>query len=185
MRSQCDQLRPQCTRCKRLQIPCKGAGKQRYIFKTQVLKDGPTAQSPSPSRTPTAQVSRRVPDCEATQTAQSLVKRLQLADPRYDLWVYGVLLEEVPRRLGCNGALDASTDCFLASLLVLHTGNPTELMHRKYFGALSALRETLDDPLHATSSSTLCAIYLLTITQVRSCQCLEDFSDKAYSYIWA
>ena len=95
------------------------------------------------------------------------MQNLQVRDPRYNLWVYGIFLGEIPRRLGSNSALDAAVNSFSLSLPVLHTKVVSGDMRAKYVEALAALRITLSDPALATSSSTLCAIFLLVVTQVR------------------
>ena len=105
-------------------------------------------------------------DSTGTRIAHQFVQGLQVSDPRYDLWVYGAFLVEVPRRIGANAALDAAAESFSTALPVLRTKVVCEDMRAKYIDALAALRTTLNSPTLASSSCTLCAIFLLVITQV-------------------
>lgn len=110
----------------------------------------------------------QVQGSKVDKIANKLVQDLRVADPRYSLWVYGLFLVEVPKQLGSNDALDAAVDSFSTALPVLHTKVVSEDMQAKYIEALAALRTTLSHSDLATSSGTLCAIFFLTITQVRS-----------------
>lgn len=167
--SQCDQLKPVCSRCSRLQISCTGSGKQRYKFKEvrvgATLKEMETKRSRS---TPSSAWSlSKTPSNEATVILNSFVHRLEVKDLRYDIcWTYGNLLKEVPKRLGTNAALDASVCALTTVLSDLSTGQKSVHALTRYGWALRALRSCLNDPLIARSSSTLCAIYLIWICQV-------------------
>jgi hypothetical protein len=135
----------------------------------------------SPAR---AAVVPRGPASKADIIACRFVQRLQVADPRYDLWLYGPFLVDIPRQLGSNDALDAAMDTFSTTLAVLHTRAITDDMRAKYVEALAALRNSLDNPSLATSSSTLYAIFLLVVTQVRVPTLASAHVDQFYSFIW-
>jgi len=83
-------------------------------------------------------------------------------------WTYGDFLEDVPRRLGLNEALDASA----AVLVSAHAdfcsnGLITPQTLGKYSQGLQKLRICLDHPVQASSTETLCAVMILIICQVR------------------
>ncbi|CAI7630275.1 unnamed protein product [Penicillium palitans] len=81
-------------------------------------------------------------------------------------WSFGLFLEDVPRRLGSNEALDRAVD----AVTTAHAGFcarqrvSTEAL-TKYSYALKTLRVYLDDPLQASASSTLCAVMILLACQ--------------------
>lgn len=84
-------------------------------------------------------------------------------DLRFNLaWSYGPFLDEVPRRLGQNEALDAAVDALLqAHGCMCCRSQVTVSALSAYSRALSALRQCLGQPKTASSSNTLCAVMLL------------------------
>ena len=84
-------------------------------------------------------------------------------------WNFGPFLEEVPKRLGSNMALDAASETLVAAYSRFCTGNigPDNTVLLKYQRTLSALRHCLTDPVKAHSSESLCAIMILLMIQVR------------------
>lgn len=80
--------------------------------------------------------------------------------------MYGGFLEDIPRRIGANQALDAAVDVLTEATLVLRTRAPSVQMQQKYVEALSSLRTTLNSPLDLAAPDILRAIQLLIITQV-------------------
>ena len=105
-------------------------------------------------------------------TAALIDKLKPSADLRYHLsWTYGGYLEDIPRRLGNSEALDAAVD----ALVYAHShfagsqkSVAPESLH-KYCHAIATLRISLDDPFEARTAETLCAVTLLLLCQVRSC----------------
>lgn len=89
-------------------------------------------------------------------------------DLKYNVWwSFGTFLEDVPRRLGTNEALDRAIDVLTTShadVCNKRMGSVEALT--KYSAALRTLRVYLDDPHHAQDSSTLCAVMVLLITQM-------------------
>lgn len=96
----------------------------------------------------------------------STIKRS--TDLRYNLWwSFGQWLEDVPRRLGTNEALDRAVD----TLTCAHSNfscnrSPSVETLSRHSAALRTLRVYLDDQIHAQSSSTLCAVMVLMVCQV-------------------
>jgi len=93
------------------------------------------------------------------------------SDLRYNLtWAYGGFIQDVPRRLGKNAALDAAATSLALSHVRYSTGRrdaaPEEL--KAYINALKVLRNCLDDPVVARDANTLCAVMLLLFCQVRT-----------------
>lgn len=167
--NQCDQLKPACSRCARLQIPCAGSGKQRYKFK-QVRAGPPSGAASKRSSQSSASSVRslsRTPSNETTLTLNEFIHKLEVKDIRFDLvWAYGALLREIPKRLGTNSALDAAVSAMTTTAADLASGYKSPEALVRYGHALTALRTCLDNPVTAQSSSTLCAIYLIWICQV-------------------
>lgn len=89
-------------------------------------------------------------------------------DPRYNVWwSFGPFLEDVPRRLGANEALDRAIDVLTeshADVCNKRVGSVAALT--KYSSALRTLRVYLEDPHHARDSNTLCAVMVLLIAQM-------------------
>lgn len=89
-------------------------------------------------------------------------------DLRYNLWwSFGSFLEDVPRRLGANEALDRAADAVAtahASFCAGRVGSVDALT--KYSRALRTLRVYLEDGVHAQSSNTLCAVMILLVCQI-------------------
>jgi hypothetical protein len=168
---QCDQSKPACSRCARLQIPCTGSGQQRYKFKQ--VRAGPPGQhggkrSSHSSASSSVRSLSRTPSNETTSTLSEFVHKLEVQDIRFDLvWAYGGLLREIPKRLGTNSALDAAVMAMTSTAADLAAGYKSPEALVRYGSALTALRTCLDNPVTAQSSSTLCAIYLIWICQVR------------------
>lgn len=104
--------------------------------------------------------------------ASTLIEKVHLdtrSDIRYNLtWAYGPFIQEVPRRLGQNAALDAAATSLALCHVRYATGRrdatPEEL--KAYINALGVLRTCLDNTTVARDPNTLCAVMLLLFTQV-------------------
>ncbi|KAL2864825.1 Zn(II)2Cys6 transcription factor domain-containing protein [Aspergillus lucknowensis] len=173
-KKKCDELKPACTRCARRGLECIGAGEKRYKF----MEDGPTAvvRRRSPKSHASAVASKKTalhivgtsPSNSITLLSQALVAAIHpKTDLRYNImWAYGGYLAFVPSRLGINEALDTAIDALVvshASFSSRKVITPTCLA--KYSRALNALRRSLDNPLTASSSETLCAVSILLLVQ--------------------
>lgn len=90
-----------------------------------------------------------------------------MTDIRYELSIYGDFLQDIPKRLGRNAALDSSVAALTFSFQAVHTRVKPAEVYLKYATALSSLRLCLDDPVEAQSPETLCAIWMIVICQVR------------------
>ncbi|PNS13838.1 hypothetical protein CAC42_1329 [Sphaceloma murrayae] len=88
-------------------------------------------------------------------------------------WNFGPFLEDVPRRLGRNAALDASAEAVMAAYVAFRTrggGDPDRndaLCLNSYGRAVNALRACLNDD-RASSSETLCSTLMLLIVETLS-----------------
>lgn len=116
----------------------------------------------------------RVPSSESTSLALALVGSLSAHDVRFHLsWVYGDFIEYIPQRIGTSRALDTAVDALLCShthmaqahaqIVANHT--PSFESITKYTNAIKTLRITLDNPVKACETETLCAVTLLMICQ--------------------
>ena len=81
-------------------------------------------------------------------------------------WVYGGFIEDIPRRIGSNEALDAVVMALMSahSSLALHPSTPPVISSdslSKYSHALKTLRIYLDDPIKAREAETLEAFRIL------------------------
>lgn len=111
----------------------------------------------------------KIPSNEATSMLNDFIKKLQVRDPRYDIcWAYGGLFNEIPKRLGANAALDASVSAMTAAISGLGDSRKSPELFARYGHALKSLKACLEDPVAVRSSSTLCAIYIIWICQVRA-----------------
>lgn len=168
--SQCDQIKPACSRCTRLQIPCVGCGQQRYKFKNQTMSQQPRGSSQLALSKHESAISMPVPPAplsnSTTRVAGSLVSALAVTDIRYELSIYGDFLPDIPKRLGRNAALDSSVAALATAFRAVHTGLKPAVVYLKYATALNSLRLCLDDPVEAQSTETLCAIWMIVICQV-------------------
>lgn len=178
---QCDQAKPACARCTRLNVPCVGAGQQRYMFKEQraspdssdngrisIVTVSPERDTPKKEDS-LLEVVVRSPSNPVTLLANSFIDTIKLTTGvRYNLaWTYGAFFNDIPQRLGYNEALDTS----VYALLSAHSNfcsrvRMSEETLNRYSRALGKLRVYLDDPVKAHASETLCATMLLLITQV-------------------
>jgi hypothetical protein len=155
---------------------CVGSGQQRYTFKEEqgFRHDANIEQVPKrcgglAKEDSLAKISFAYPCNNLTLLTHAFVDTMKLStDLRYNLaWTYGFFLEDVPRRLGSNEALDTSADALASAHLSYCTHRVVSVeVLRKYSNALSKLRICLDDPMKACTSDTLCAVSLLLICQV-------------------
>ena len=171
---------PPCSRCRRLGISCIGFGKQRFKFidagdqlalasraRSKISNHGHAEDSSQPMilGSPSPSLSNRL-----TRLLALFVSNIDSsADISIQLpWNFGGFLAEIPRRLGTNEALDAASEALMTSYTHFIAGdaenNPDILT--KHSMALSALRRTLDDPVKALSSETLCSTMVLQIVHV-------------------
>ena len=98
----------------------------------------------------------------------NFIRRLEVTDLRFDLcWTYGAIFKEIPKRLGTNVALDASVAAVTSVFSSLNLVRKPPETFAQYGNALRALKKCLEDPIAIQSSSTVCAIYLIWICQVR------------------
>ena len=166
-------------------MTCVGSGQRRFKFQEE--KRFAMRNQPDKDATPNADIVgilptrsgeiriRIAPDSpvtgpsnELSLLASALIKAIHRStDFRYNLWwSFGMFLEDVPRRLGTNEALDRAIDavtCAHVGFCVGRVGTVEALT--KYSQALRTLRVYLDDRVHAQSSNTLCAVMVLLICQ--------------------
>ncbi|KAK2760762.1 hypothetical protein FQN54_001998 [Arachnomyces sp. PD_36] len=175
-KKKCDETKPSCSRCARLNIPCIGSGQQRFKFKEELgfqpnAKKGRNAGSKSGSRSPPEKALTPIPASPSSGTdllASAWVGAIKGAtDLRYNLgWSYGAYLYDIPQRLGRNEALDISVDTLAtAHSTFCSQGLVSVEGITKYSRALSVLRTYLNDPIKARTPETLCAVSLLLICQ--------------------
>lgn len=133
------------------------------------------------------------PTNELTSLTTRFIKTItRTTDLRYNLWwSFGAFMEEVPRRLGTNEALDRSIEALTAAhagfCSVTGSGATIEAL-TKYSQALRSLRVYLNDRVHAQSSNTLCAVMILLLSQTflgPTNQCWSGHSEGAVSILRA
>ncbi|KAJ5316828.1 hypothetical protein N7508_001336 [Penicillium antarcticum] len=181
-KKKCDEKQPACGRCVRLKVPCIGSGQQRYKFK-QEHRFSPPAQNSNGQQimiildnksrlnkkeTPPLEIPPTFPNHHLTSLTNSFVGAIKRStDLRYNLWwSFGLFLEEVPRRLGNNEALDRAVD----AVTTVHGDFCTHQFVSvnalsKYSHALKTLSVYLNDPIQASASNTLCAVMILLVCQ--------------------
>ncbi|KAL2820961.1 hypothetical protein BDW59DRAFT_111865 [Aspergillus cavernicola] len=156
-KKKCDQLKPACTRCARLKIPCLGSGQRRFKF-----KEGYSFRTED-----AIVVSRvaRIPSNDTLDITRDFIEVLQVTDIRYDVTWYGPFLENLPRRIGSSPALDAAIGAVSGAVTALRTRQNFPDAIGKYVKGWNALRTCLNDPVQTKSIHTVCAIYLMMICQ--------------------
>ncbi|PHH85475.1 hypothetical protein CDD83_352 [Cordyceps sp. RAO-2017] len=174
-KKKCDQVRPACSRCARLRIPCVGCGVQRFLFKDETeslraagKRSGTVAASPAGGRGPAEtriSVPSRPLSNQVTLAAGAIASVVQITDPRYDLFSFGTFIEDIPSQMGANPALDASAHALAAAFGCVHTGRVTPEALGKYVRALRSVQRSIQDPAIAYSEQTLCAIYFIMLCQ--------------------
>jgi hypothetical protein len=167
----CDQVKPACGRCTRLEIACIGCGQRRFKFveETQLVAVKPSSGGivlASPQAT--FQAISWAPSNESTMIMNAFCSALGIKDARYDLGVYGAFMQDIPRRLGTNAALDASVRATTSVFRSVRCRTQTVESLEDYGKALVVLGTTLNDPVEANTANTLCAMYLMMVCQVRS-----------------
>lgn len=108
-RGQCDQLKPKCSRCTRLDLQCTGAGVQRFKF---VLHDPAVGKSPIiDSTAPSTQLhlARPLPG-NGTERLLSSLHGLLGPDPgrSSSIALFGPIFAWLPSQIGAHPALDAA-----------------------------------------------------------------------------
>lgn len=114
-REQCDQLKPKCSRCTRLDLQCTGAGVQRFKF---VLHDPTVGKSPvvdsttlTAPTTPSTQLhlARPLPG-NGTERLLSSLHGLLGPDPgrSSSIALFGPIFAWLPSQIGAHPALDAA-----------------------------------------------------------------------------
>ena len=93
----------------------------------------------------------------------------EVDDLKYHIsWVYGGYIEDIPKRIGRNEALDTAVTALLSTHSALRlrkeSNRPIAVeVFQKYSHAIKTLREYLDIPARAREVDTLCAVSLLLI----------------------
>ncbi len=167
----CDQVKPVCGRCARLEIPCIGCGQRRFKFveESQLVTVKPISSSGVyASRPVTFESISWAPSNEATMIMSAFCSALDIKDARYDLGVYGAFMNDIPRRLGTNAALDASVRATTSVFQAVQRRTQTVESLEDYGKALAVLGNTLNNPAEAHTANTLCAMYLMMVCQVGS-----------------
>lgn len=144
---------------------------QRYKFKNTDTLGKPALIKAKKSRDITTVAKPNISSQLPTNTVlSSFISTLQISDVRYDITYYGPFLRELPQRMGQNAALDASIKSLVTCYPYFHKVHGREFPQEvlvDYGKSLRVLRKTLSDPKECHSPHTLCAIYLLSVCQVR------------------
>lgn len=197
----CDEVQPTCSRCLRLGVACVGSGAKRFKWQVETTNRNRSERSTDTSTTicrttcstpdndaPLIRQISRSPSNSQTVLIMTLIDKVHLtkdSDLRYNLtWAFGTFIQDVPRRLGKNAALDAAATSLALSHVRFSTGRkdaaPEEL--KAYINALSILRNCLSDPVVARDANTLCAVMLLLFSQVSFAQCTgADYKANVHS----
>jgi len=184
-KKKCDEVQPTCSRCQRVGITCVGSGARRVRWSIETTNHSRgrgtvststtiirTASSTPDHEVPLVRQIGQSPSNSQTILAMTLIDKVHItkdSDLRYNLtWAFGNFIQDVPRRLGKNAALDAAATSLALSHVRYSTGRrdatPEEI--KAYINALTVLRNCLDDPEVARDANTLCAVMLLLFAQV-------------------
>ncbi|KAE8444367.1 hypothetical protein EG329_000567 [Mollisiaceae sp. DMI_Dod_QoI] len=145
--------------------------KPRYIFK-ETSRSAWSVHDRNSSWKTQQTFRPRTPSNETTVLTNALVTKLKaLDDIRYHLsWTYGGFIDDIPRRIGTNEALDAAVAALVSAHSTLASRRVTDGQVSfgslaKYSYALKTLRLYLNDRSRARKAETLCAVMLLLICQ--------------------
>ncbi|KAF4332236.1 hypothetical protein FBEOM_13972 [Fusarium beomiforme] len=173
-KKKCDQAKPACARCTRLNLKCTGSGVKRFMFKSensQVFKKH-SKLDPAPSSAPSN---------DKTLVAGNLVYIIEYANPGYDISTYGWFVKDLPRHIGSSKPLDAAITAFVTGFGPLKDKSISKVdALDKYVFALKALRESMQDPVQAFSADNMCSIYLISICQNAVLRSQFNPSDKPF-----
>jgi hypothetical protein len=100
--------------------------------------------------------------------ARRLVKAMENDDAGYSISDFGSFMQEVPRRVGHNAALDAAVTCLIhtrSAMITIKALNNLETP-KHYLAAVQKLQHCLEDRIDGMSPNTLCAAVLLSLVEV-------------------
>ncbi|KAI1015083.1 hypothetical protein LB503_004020 [Fusarium chuoi] len=166
-KKKCDQVKPACSRCARLGVPCVGSGEQKYVFKpVSFTKPFKTSFSKPRKRETSSQVSiLHKPQNSLTLLQAKLVAALEITNFRYGLDCYGDSLEHIPSRLGHSHALDISVDLMTSVLPYHYTHEIPSQVEAKYSGCLKVLGGPEDKKGTQPCFEDAAACHVMTICQ--------------------
>ncbi|KAF2494366.1 hypothetical protein BU16DRAFT_589174 [Lophium mytilinum] len=165
-KKKCDQIKPACSRCRRLKLICIGSGERRFKFHAQMVVPGSTRPKTVQDTVFTvAEIPRSPSSSQTTTAASAFVSVLEVTDLRFDLTYFGAFLKGIPSRLGTNSALDASVKAVTIAHQCIHTRRQSWELYDAYVEALKTLRICLNTHDKSQTPNTLCAIYLIMICQ--------------------
>ncbi|KAG8528370.1 uncharacterized protein KY384_007288 [Bacidia gigantensis] len=149
--------------------------RQRYTFKdeSQRLKDYYRAALPTSSTSAVVAFAvdpgQRLNNSLTTLTGAFIGTVSPTIDVSYQLaGNFGGFLNEVPKRLGRNEALDAAAEALVAGYKRYRSGfrEPNADLLIKHSRALTALHRCIDVPAKAKTPETLCAVMMLPICEL-------------------
>ncbi|KAF4971412.1 hypothetical protein FZEAL_9863 [Fusarium zealandicum] len=158
-KKKCDEAKPKCARCTRLDIQCENNGVKRWLFKPSKDQDSTqlVVRSASPQSPPSNEISR---------VASSLCDLLRIDDQRYDIRTFGIdCIPALPRRLGSNVTIDAATAAVVSMYKAVQLKQTKQDALKKYGIALAALRTCLQEE-NVSVALKIEAVYLVWICQL-------------------
>lgn len=168
---QCDQGRPQCSRCIKLHVPCLGGGMQRFRFcaYTKERRKTYTSNRNKVLRNHQSILPSQVPENSSSVVSFLLGDRMQGRKMGFGVHLaHGSFIDDLPRRLAHSEALTAAAEAVIAAMPNWDVSwSLSQWRLRSYTTALKAARLALSHTFEAHSTNTMCAIYLLWICQVR------------------
>ncbi|KAF5003058.1 hypothetical protein FDECE_10369 [Fusarium decemcellulare] len=161
-------------KCARLNVPCIGAGQQKYKFKSVSFEEESAVVKTPKEPIKTVELVVPVPPVTtippeptnvSTVIASKFVAALEVTDLRYSLSCYGNVLEHIPQRLGQSEALDASVKALVSAFPYHYTRQLPPDALSNYIDALTALRLCIGREDNRLAPETLSAIYIIMICQ--------------------
>ncbi|KAF5570421.1 hypothetical protein FPHYL_1257 [Fusarium phyllophilum] len=184
-KKKCDQAKPACSRCARLEIPCVGSGEQKYVFKpVSFTKPFKTSFPKAQKREKSSEVPiLHKPQNSLTLLEAKLVAALDITDLRYGISCYGDFLEHIPQRLGHSFSLDVAVDLMM-SILPYHYSHeiPSQVL-AKYDSGLKVLGSQ-DRKGTQLSSEDVAVLHVMTICQSWLGQAGDDLKNHGQILTW-
>lgn len=179
----CDETKPVCKRCARLNRKCEGAGYSLGGGLPVTVPNIAALRATASFLMHPSLTSRLNATAEVKDLIHLVPKLLQasnyaqLMDPITSVPAYiksrgkpvGIFLQFLPARSGHSSALDSTVDCVVGALRDLlrpQQSRNWSATYSAYGRALQQLQASLNDPSRCQAAETLCATQLLGIFEV-------------------
>lgn len=147
----------------------KNATVSESIPPTQARKPKPKPKPMPSSLKVLTQPPQRPLVNELSTSVGAFISTLQISDRKFSIHGFGPFFDDIPRRIDRSDILNSSAKAFSSAVTAIHSQHSHVQALRDYGAALTCMRNSfISDPSQVKKPETLCAIYLLMLSQVRS-----------------